>query len=116
MVPHSSPSQALSGLVSTVDVNVTAICSSKSLFTFSSICPKLGASVAMIGSYKPIMHKIGNAFLKRAGKVVVDSKEVYMKEAEELIDVGEEVAGGQVLVELGQILEERAWKDDAEIC
>lgn len=58
----------------------------------------------MIGSYKPEMHEIDQALMKRAAKVVVDSRKACEREAGEIIDAGKQVAGGAGLVELGELL------------
>lgn len=58
----------------------------------------------MIGSYKPEMHEIDQALMKRAAKVVVDSRKACKREAGEIIDAGKQVAGGAGLVELGELL------------
>lgn len=60
----------------------------------------------MIGSYKPEMHEVDQALMKRAAKVVVDSRKACEREAGEIIDDGIKVAGGAGLVELGELLEE----------
>ncbi|WVQ91417.1 hypothetical protein IAS59_005215 [Cryptococcus gattii] len=101
---HSSPSDELSQLVSTADVIVTATSSLTPLFDSSPTCPKPGARVIMIGSYKPEMHEIDQALMKRAAKVVVDSRKACQREAGEIIDAGKQVAGGAGLVELGELL------------
>ncbi|KIR30055.1 ornithine cyclodeaminase [Cryptococcus deuterogattii LA55] len=101
---HSSPSNELSQLVSTADVIVTATSSLTPLFDSSPTCPKPGARVIMIGSYKPEMHEIDQALMKRAAKVVVDSRKACEREAGEIIDAGKQVAGGAGLVELGELL------------
>ncbi|WVQ76345.1 hypothetical protein IAR50_006010 [Cryptococcus sp. DSM 104548] len=111
---HASPSEELSALVSTADVIVTATSSTTPLFASSPTCPKPGARVTMIGSYKPHMHEVDNELMKRAGTVVVDSKIACLQEAGELIDAGAEVAGGKGLTELGAILEERDWQATVE--
>ncbi|ODO01981.1 ornithine cyclodeaminase [Cryptococcus wingfieldii CBS 7118] len=111
---HTSPSEKLSALVSTADVIVTATPSTTPLFTSSPSCPKPGARVVMIGSYKPEMHEVDSELMKRAGAVVVDSRLACLREAGELIDVGEGVAGGKGLIELGEILEEKDWQAVSE--
>lgn len=103
---HSSPSDELSQLVATADVIVTATSSLTPLFDSSPTCPKPGARVIMIGSYKPEMHEVDQALMKRAAKVVVDSRKACEREAGEIIDAGIKVAGGAGLVELGELLEE----------
>nr|KIR88021.1 ornithine cyclodeaminase [Cryptococcus tetragattii IND107] len=101
---HSFPSDELSQLVSTADVIVTATSSLTPLFDSSPTCPKPGARVIMIGSYKPEMHEIDQALMKRATKVVVDSRKACQREAGEIIDAGKQIAGGAGLVELGELL------------
>ncbi|OXH23536.1 ornithine cyclodeaminase [Cryptococcus neoformans] len=103
---HSSPSDELSQLVATADVIVTATSSIRPLFDSSPTCPKPGARVIMIGSYKPEMHEVDQALMKRAAKVVVDSRKACEREAGEIIDAGNKVAGGTGLVELGELLGE----------
>lgn len=103
---HSSPSDELSQLVATADVIVTATSSLTPLFDSSFTCPKPGARVIMIGSYKPEMHEVDQALMKRAAKVVVDSRKACEREAGEIIDAGNKVAGGTGLVELGELLGE----------
>lgn len=50
------------------------------------------------------MHEIDQALMKRAAKVVVDSRKACQREAGEIIDAGKQVAGGAGLVELGELL------------
>lgn len=60
----------------------------------------------MIGSYKPEMHEVDQALMKRAAKVVVDSRKACERGAGEIIDAGNKAAGGTGLVELGELLGE----------
>lgn len=92
--------------MATADVIVTATSSIRPLFDSSPTCPKPGARVIMIGSYKPEMHEVDQALMKRAAKVVVDSRKACEREAGEIIDAGNKVAGGTGLVELGELLGE----------
>ena len=52
---------------------MTATSSTVPLFPSSFVAP--GTHLCLIGSYKPSMHEVDSDLVRRAGKVVVDSKE-----------------------------------------
>ncbi|KAI9635539.1 uncharacterized protein MKK02DRAFT_44229 [Dioszegia hungarica] len=82
----TSPSSALSDLLFTAQVIVAATSSQKALFPTSSVRP--GTRVILIGSYKPHMREVEDSLLRRASRVVVDSKKACLQEAGELISAG----------------------------
>lgn len=65
---------------------------------------KPGAHLILIGSYTPNMHEVCTEVIKRASKIVVDSREHAMREAGELIDAG--LDGSSDLLELGELIDE----------
>ncbi|ORY34322.1 hypothetical protein BCR39DRAFT_517682 [Naematelia encephala] len=68
---------------------------------FNSVDVTSGTRVVCIGSYKPHMHEIQGELVRRAGLVVVDSREACAKEAGELISAGITQEG---MIELGEVL------------
>lgn len=64
---------------------------------------KEGAHLILVGSYTRTMHEVSTDLIKRASKIVVDSREHCMLEAGELIDA--ELDGERDLVELGELVD-----------
>jgi len=67
---------------------------------FPSSWVKEGTHVNLIGSYKPTMHEVDSALIRRSHNVVVDSSEACLIEAGELITAGLKESD---VVELGTI-------------
>ncbi|KAI1789108.1 NAD(P)-binding protein [Ganoderma leucocontextum] len=84
--------------VGRADIIVAATSSTEPLFPSEYVRP--GAHLCLIGSYKPEMHEVDTALVKRGGKVVVDQKSACLHEAGELIAAG---CTDTNLVELGQL-------------
>ncbi|PIL34380.1 hypothetical protein GSI_03155 [Ganoderma sinense ZZ0214-1] len=84
--------------VGQADIIIAATSSTKPLFPSDYVRP--GTHLCLIGSYKPEMHEIDTALVKRAGRVVVDQKSACLHEAGELIAAG---CTETDLVELGQL-------------
>ncbi len=94
-----SPSQA----VREARVVCAATTSSTPVFNGEDLQP--GAHVNGVGSYKPEMQEIDSATLKRAAKIVVDSREAALAEAGDLI----------VAIERGEIRLEDVYGEIGEI-
>ena len=56
-----------------------------------------------MGSYTPEMAEVDNELIRRAGKVLVDSREACLKEAGELIDAQLPASN---MIEVGEIVQE----------
>jgi len=80
------------------DVICTATSAASPLFDTASI--RAGVHINLVGSYTPQMMEVGADFIKRAGTVVVDSREACSLEAGELIQA--RVPSGD-LVEIGEL-------------
>jgi ornithine cyclodeaminase/alanine dehydrogenase-like protein (mu-crystallin family) len=80
------------------DVICCATSSTEPLFPGSWV--KARTRLNLIGSYKPSMHEIDNALVRRAHRIVVDSSEACLLEAGELITAG---LKEDDLIELGNI-------------
>ena len=80
------------------DVICTATSSRSPLFDASFV--RKGAHINLIGSYTPDMLEVDTDVIRRAGKIVVDSRAACMVEAGELIRTGIDETG---LVELGEL-------------
>jgi ornithine cyclodeaminase len=87
----------LSAAVAAADIICTMTSSTEPLFASADV--KAGAHVCMIGSYKPHMREVEDALIRRAGVVVVDSREACGHEAGELQNSKDED-----LVEIGQLV------------
>src|SRR5262249_57039746 len=74
-----SPSQAVREAL----VICAATTSSTPVFNGADLCP--GAHVNGVGSYKPAMREVDCATLRRASKIVVDSRESALTEAGDLV-------------------------------
>jgi ornithine cyclodeaminase len=79
LLAAESPSQA----VREAQVVCAATTSSTPVFNGDDLAP--GAHINGVGSYKPEMQEIDCATLKRASKIVVDSREAALAEAGDLI-------------------------------
>ncbi|EJF62087.1 NAD(P)-binding protein [Dichomitus squalens LYAD-421 SS1] len=84
--------------VGKADIIITATSSTEPLFPSEYV--RSGTHLCLIGSYKPEMHEIDTALVKRAGMIVVDQKAACLQEAGELITAGFSETD---LVELGQL-------------
>ncbi|CAL1702637.1 unnamed protein product [Somion occarium] len=82
------------------DIVITATSSTEPLFPSSFISS--GTHLCLIGSYKPSMHEIDTDLVRRAGTIVVDSREACKTEAGELIAAK---VADEDLVELGSLFE-----------
>lgn len=80
---------------------------------FNSVDVTSNTRVVMVGSYTPDMHEVDEQLIRRAGIVVVDSREACLQEAgeliaarlrpEQMVELGEVVgAGGEGAVDLVQ--------------
>lgn len=67
---------------------------------FKSVDVTSGTHLVLVGSYKPEMRDVDDELIRRAGVVVVDSKEACRQEAGELISAG---IGSEGMVELGEL-------------
>jgi alanine dehydrogenase len=99
LLAAESPSQA----VREAQVVCAATTSSTPVFNGADLQP--GAHVNGVGSYKPEMQEIDSATLKRASKIVVDSREAALAEAGDLI----------VAIERGEIRIEDIYGEIGEI-
>ncbi|EMD35751.1 hypothetical protein CERSUDRAFT_115698 [Gelatoporia subvermispora B] len=86
-------------LVRGANIIITATSSTTPFFPSSYVSP--GTHLCLIGSYTPDMHEIDTALVKRAGKIVVDSRDACLHEAGELIAAS---CGTDDLVELGELI------------
>ncbi|KAI5117243.1 hypothetical protein M0805_001561 [Coniferiporia weirii] len=86
--------------VSSADIICTATPSIQPLFKSSWV--KVGAHVNLIGSYTSDMIEVEDNLIRRAGKVLVDSKEACQSEAGELIKAGIAI---EDLIEIGEVVE-----------
>ncbi len=83
------------------EANVIVTATSSTVALFNSVDVTSGTRIVLIGSYKPHMREVDNELIRRAGIVVVDSKEACAREAGELIGAG---LSGDQLAELGEVL------------
>lgn len=88
----------LDAAVADADVICTMTSSTQALFPSSAVKP--GAHMCLIGSYKPHMREVEDALVKRAGVVLVDSREACGHEAGELQGMSDDQ-----LVELGEVVD-----------
>ncbi len=82
------------------DIICTATSSTKPLFKSSWV--KVGTHINLVGSYTPEMREVEDDLIKRAGKILVDSREACAHEAGELISAG---ISPENMVEVGDIVE-----------
>ena len=100
MTLNSDGSKAdLSVLVRAANIIVTVTSSTEALFPSSAVSP--GTRLVLVGSYTPKMREIDDDLVRRAGIIVVDSKEACGHEAGELISAG--IKDDQ-LIELGTLV------------
>jgi len=94
-----SPSQAVREAL----VICAATTSSTPVFNGADLCP--GAHVNGVGSYKPAMREVDCATLRRASKIVVDSRESALTEAGDLMIAIErgEIQPSDIYAEIGEI-------------
>src|SRR5262249_33734524 len=80
-----------------------ATTSSTPVFNGADLCP--GAHVNGVGSYKPAMREVDCATLRRASKIVVDSRESALTEAGDLMIAIErgEIQPSDIYAEIGEI-------------
>ncbi|KZT04032.1 NAD-P-binding protein [Laetiporus sulphureus 93-53] len=98
--PNSDRNElTLEKAVRSADIIITATSSTVPLFPSEHV--KSGTHLCLIGSYTPQMHEVDGDLVKRAGKIVVDSKFACLSEAGELISAN---LGESDLVELGELL------------
>lgn len=90
----------LSAAVGAADLICTMTSSTEALFASKDVKP--GAHLCLIGSYKLHMREVEDELVKRAGVVMVDSREACGHEAGELVGLGEDQ-----LVEIGEIVNEQ---------
>ncbi|BEJ11910.1 hypothetical protein CspHIS471_0203700 [Cutaneotrichosporon sp. HIS471] len=88
----------LAKTVADADIICTMTSSTKALFPAGPV--KKGAHMCLIGSYKPHMREVEDELVKRAGVVLVDSREACGHEAGELQGMSEDQ-----LVELGEVVD-----------
>lgn len=88
----------LDAALSTADIICTMTSSTAALFPSAPV--KAGAHMCLIGSYKPHMREVEDALVKRAGVVLVDSREACGHEAGELQGMSDDQ-----LVELGEVVD-----------
>ncbi|EGN97636.1 hypothetical protein SERLA73DRAFT_110946 [Serpula lacrymans var. lacrymans S7.3] len=99
----------LESLVRAAHIICTATPSTSPLFPSSWVSP--GTHLNLVGSFKPTMREIDDALVKRAGVVVVDSREACLVEAGELIGAG---LGEESMVEIGEIVAINVGDGEAE--
>jgi ornithine cyclodeaminase/alanine dehydrogenase-like protein (mu-crystallin family) len=99
LLAADSPSQAMREAV----VVCAATTSSIPVFEGAELRP--GAHVNGVGSYKPEMQEVDCATLRRASKIVVDSREAAMAEAGDLIVAIErgEIRPSDIYAEIGEV-------------
>ncbi|OCH91550.1 NAD-P-binding protein [Obba rivulosa] len=92
------------------NIIITATSSTTPFFPSAWVSP--GTHLCLIGSYTSEMHEIDDTLVKRAGRVVVDSREACLHEAGELMSAG---CGPSDLVEVGELIAQSAngkWSPD----
>ena len=73
---------------------------------FNSVDVTSHTRLCLIGSYTPEMREVEDGLIRRAGVLVVDTKEGCMREAGEVISSGITGANGEGLIEIGECLGE----------
>lgn len=89
----------LEATVQSADIICTATPSTTSLFRSEWVKP--GTHLNLVGSYTPQMREIDDDLVRRAGLVLVDSREACLAEAGEIISTG---LTNAELVELGELV------------
>ncbi|WWC66909.1 uncharacterized protein I206_100816 [Kwoniella pini CBS 10737] len=107
-IHSSSDSKGLNELIKQGDIIITATPSNEPLFKSNDEIPKKGTRLILIGSYKPTMHEIDTALIKKSS-IIVDSKDACLIESGELIDAKIEK---EDLIELGEVLNEEGQNND----
>lgn len=97
-ITSSESSFNLSQAVHNASVILTLVPTTTPLF--NSVDVTSGTHLVLVGSYKPEMRDVEDELIRRAGVVVVDSKEACSQEAGELISAG---VGSEGVVELGEL-------------
>ncbi|KAI0072603.1 NAD-P-binding protein [Panus rudis PR-1116 ss-1] len=97
---NSGGEGAFKEAVSKADIIVTATSSTEPLFPSEWV--KSGTHLCLIGSYKPSMHEVDTALIKRAGIVVVDSRDACKIEAGEIIAAS---LPDDRLIEIGELID-----------
>lgn len=92
--------------VQVADIICTATPSMAPLFESGWV--KRGTHINLIGSYKPNMREIGEELVRRAGTVIVDSREPCLVEAGELIAAG---LTREDIIEIGELCTEEGHPD-----
>lgn len=90
----------LSDTIKDADIICTMTSSTQALFASKDV--KSGAHMCMIGSYKKHMREVEDDLVKRAGTVLVDSKEACEAEAGELQNLTEDQ-----MVEIGKVVKDK---------
>ena len=90
-------SPQLEAVVSSADIICTATPSTKPLFKSKWV--KSGTHINLVGSYTPEMAEVDEELIKRAGKILVDSREACLVEAGELISAQ---LAPENLIEIGE--------------
>lgn len=96
----------LSQVVGAADIIVTVTSSTAALFPSSAVTS--GTRLVLVGSYTPRMREVEDELIKRAGVIVVDSKEACGHEAGELISAG---TRDEDMVEIGEIVRGKAARE-----
>lgn len=94
----------LADTVKDADIICTMTSSTQALFASQDVKP--GAHMCMIGSYKKHMREVEDDLVKRAGIVLVDSKEACEAEAGELQNLTEEE-----MIEIGDVVKDKPKAD-----
>lgn len=103
-------SHAVQEAVKSASIIVTATSSTVPLFDANCVQP--GAHIILVGSYKPTMHEVSTSLIRRAGRIVVDSRSACLQEAGELIEAR---ISEQELVELGELVDTPEGKAKQEL-
>jgi ornithine cyclodeaminase len=93
-------------LVMLADIICTATSATAPLLPSSWVTP--GTHINLVGSFTPAMHEVDTELIKRAGRVVVDSREACVLEAGELIKAGLDKSE---MVEMGEVVRVDGHKD-----
>ncbi|KAI0026718.1 hypothetical protein K488DRAFT_64938, partial [Vararia minispora EC-137] len=95
------PGDAAEAAVARADIIVTATPATAPLFDSTGV--KRGAHLILVGSWRPDMHEVSSALIKRAqpNGLIVDSREACAREAGELIGAGVRFEG---CVEIGELV------------
>lgn len=98
-ISGTAPPNEVDDLVQAASVIITVTSSTAPLFNSKYVQP--GTRLVLVGSYTPQMREVDDALIRRAGVIVVDSKEACGHEAGELLSAG---IGPEGMVELGEVL------------